>query len=106
MTTLVTIILAALQTVMDLMNATGFSDAAVTKVVTLLEEIVPLIVKEATDVIPFIKNIITDLRAKSSTLSSEQIAQLAAMDAACDAAFEEQAAKDGDPDPSAPATGA
>lgn len=87
MSALVTIVLAALQAVEALLTSTGIASSAVTTVINLLIQIIPLLEKEATTIIPYIKNIIAALQNNPQT-TADQLAQLATLDAQADQAFE------------------
>lgn len=65
--------------------------AAVAPVLTILEKVVPIVVKEAQDLTPIVKNIITTIRADPAT-TNEQLAKLAEQEAVLDAAFDAAAA--------------
>jgi hypothetical protein len=87
MSTLVTIILAALQAVEALLDETGFGSNSVNKVISLLIQIIPLVSEEASTVIPYIKNIIAALKNDPAT-TQDQLSQLDSLDQAADQAFE------------------
>jgi ethanolamine transporter EutH len=61
------------------------------KIVASLVAIIPLIVKEAQELVPIVKNIITALKADPST-TAEQVAVLDAMSKRLDQEFEDAAA--------------
>lgn len=59
-------------------------------IITTLAQLIPVVIKEATDLVTPIKNIIASLSSNpASTL--DQLAALAALDVQCDAAFEKAA---------------
>jgi hypothetical protein len=64
---------------------------AVASIITTLTQILPLVVQEVETVGPAIKNIIDALSANPAT-TAEELAQLQALDAQVDAAFESAAA--------------
>lgn len=75
--------------VSKLIPATGSS--AVTEAVNVLVQVVPLLVQEYQDVLPYVKNIIVTLKADPATTQA-QLDQLATLDAQVDAAFDAAAA--------------
>lgn len=83
MPVIITAILTLLQTIVPTLTSGG----QVATIINALIEIVPLVAKEFSDVLPMIKNIIAALQANAET-NAEQLAQLSALDAQCDAAFE------------------
>jgi hypothetical protein len=89
-----------------LLPAIGNDSALVAQVIVWLVNVLPALVKEATDILPEIKNIISIL-SQSSAITPDQITQLQALDAQCDAAFEAAAQAAGAPpdvsDPPLPA---
>ena len=66
--------------------------SSIQSVITSLQQIVTAGVQEVSDVAPMIKNIIGALKSNAA-ITADQMAQLEALDAATDAAFE-AAAKD------------
>lgn len=78
--------------------------SSIAKVIAALTQLIPLIVQEATDLLPEVKNIIAALSSNTAT-DADQLAQLAALDAQVDAAFDAAAAAAQAQD-AAPATGA
>ncbi len=56
-------------------------------IISMLETWVPVIIKEATDLIQPVKNIIAALQG-SASITADQLAALQALDAQCDAAFD------------------
>lgn len=65
--------------------------AAVAPILTILEKVVPVVVKEAQDLTPIVKNIITTLKADPATTGA-QLAALIEQEAVLDAAFDAAAA--------------
>lgn len=63
----------------------------VSAIINALIQIIPLLSKELTDVLPMIKNIIAALR-NNPAANAELLAQLADLDAQVDAAFDAAAA--------------
>lgn len=59
----------------------------VTSIISTLIQIIPVVVKEAQDLVQPIKNIIAALQTNAAT-TAEQLAQLQTLDAVVDAAFE------------------
>lgn len=66
--------------------------AAIEPVVKIITKIVPVIIQEAQDLMPVVKNIIATLKADAAT-TEEQLATLAELEAIIDAAFDQAAAK-------------
>jgi UDP-N-acetylmuramyl tripeptide synthase len=64
----------------------------ITKIIVALIQIVPILAEEATNLITPVKNIIAALQTKGP-LTPDQMAQLQALDAQCDAAFDAALAK-------------
>lgn len=89
---MVAIILTALQAIEALMGVTGLTSDAITKVINLLVQVIPLIEKEYEDVVPYIQNIIAVLKNDPATTAA-QLAQLSELDATADQAFEAAAVK-------------
>ena len=86
---------AIIAAVLQLLNEVGpllGSSASIAKAIAMLEEILPLVIKEAKDLLPMVKDAIATLSSANSQTTDEQIAQLAAMDAQVDAAFDAAAA--------------
>lgn len=94
MITAVTSILALISQVLPLLGVGGSAGAMITTIISTISSILPLVVSEISLVAPAIKNIINALSENPAT-TEEQLAQLKALDAQVDAAFEE-AAKDTD----------
>lgn len=80
-------VVTALLTVLQAIAPALGTSSSVTSVINALIQIIPLVAKEFTDVLPMIKNIISALQANAAT-NAEQLTQLAALDAQVDAAFE------------------
>lgn len=72
----------------------------ITSIIAALEQIVPLLTKEYQDIKPFVTNIINALRGNGQ-ITADQQAQLDALNAATDAAFEAAAADLNNPPPPA-----
>lgn len=66
------------------------SSATVATVIAMLQQIVPVVIKEVQDVTPFIKNIIAALK-DNTTITQEQWDELEALSAQVDAAFDAEA---------------
>lgn len=81
-----TIIATVLQTILSIIPQITDSKG-INKVVTMLLQIVPIIVKEAQDLLPMVQNIIAALSSKDG-VTAEQLAALKALDAQVDAAFD------------------
>ena len=86
MNAVVTAVLALLGAI-----APTLGTSSISSVINALIEIIPLVTKEFTDVLPEIKNIIAALKANDQT-NAEQLAQLATLDAQVDAQFDAAAA--------------
>ncbi len=71
------------------------SNVQVGSIITTLIQLIPTVIKEATDLIGPIKNIISALNSNVTT-TPEQLATLAALDAQCDTAFDTAVAADKD----------
>lgn len=99
-------IVALLAVIGQISSALGGTE--ITAVITTLSQIIPALVGEVEDVVPMIKNIIAALQSNTA-ITPEQQAQLAALDAQCDQAFEAAAvaaqAEDAAADKSAPPDG-
>lgn len=61
--------------------------SSITSVITALVQIVPALVTTVEDVVPMVKNIIAALQSNTA-VTADQLAQLQALDAQVDAAFE------------------
>lgn len=69
----------------------GTNAAMIEKIIAVLVDLYPIIVRSYHDLVPVVKNIITALRADPSTIP-EQIDALDAFEAKLDADYEESAA--------------
>lgn len=91
MNAILPLILAFIQDVLPLISG---SSAASSSVVQMLIRIVPIVVQEATDLLPQVQNVIRVLSTKDG-VTDEDMAALQALDQQCDDAFEAAvAAKD------------
>lgn len=84
MTAILPLILAFIQDVLPLISG---SSAATSSVVQMLIRIVPIVVQEATDLLPQIQNVIRVLSAKDG-VTDEDMDALRILDQTCDDAFE------------------
>ncbi len=84
---IVAIITTILQIIDEFLLPNLGSTSVAAKVITLLEQIIPVVIKEAQDLIPIIKNIIASLRG-SGVVTPEQLDQLDAAEAKLDADFD------------------
>lgn len=100
MSSLVTLLLTL---VGQLLPALG-AGAGIQTIVNALVAIVPALIQEATDMVPIVQNIIAALQANPATTQA-QMATLNALDAQCDAAFEDALAKSIASDPPGGNTG-
>ncbi len=82
------------QAVIVLINmiAPGATGSLIAKIIDALVTLVPIVVKEARDLAPMVKNIIAALRGNGE-VSTEQLDQLDAMESQIDAAFDASDAK-------------
>lgn len=80
-------VVTALLTVLQALAPALGTSSSITTIINALIEIIPLVAKEFSDVLPMIKNIISALQANATT-NAEQLATLAALDAQVDTAFE------------------
>ena len=87
MQALITTILALIEEFLPAITGGGAATTTIVKVVTALEQIVPLIIQEASDLAPMVQNIIAAVKG-SGVLTADQIAALEAQEAALDAAFD------------------
>ena len=82
---------AALTTLLALLGqlipAISGDASLIATIINALVQILPVIVKEIQDVAPFVKNIIAALKNDPNT-TADQLAQLQALDAQVDQAFE------------------
>lgn len=81
-------ILAILQAIVPSLT----SSSVVQQVINALIQIIPVLVKEAQDLVPMIKNIIVALSSNPAA-TADQLATLKALDQLTDSAFEAAAAK-------------
>jgi len=93
MTLVIQSVLAMISQFLPLLGSSS-TVSTIQSIINALKNLVPLIVDEVQLVTPAIKNIIAALSANPAT-TAEQLAQLKALDAQVDAAFDE-AAKDTD----------
>lgn len=97
LTTVVTAILALLQTI-----GPAIGKGAISSVIATLEQIIPALAQEYQDVLPAIKNIIAALSSNPAA-TGDQLASLAALDEQVDQAFEAVAtAAEAEDTPAAP----
>lgn len=86
---------AVLQTLLtliqNLLPQIGVNSKVVTTILTALIQLVPIVIQEASDILPAIKNIIAALSANPAA-TADQLKTLQALDAQVDAAFEAQVA--------------
>jgi hypothetical protein len=85
-----TIIATLLQMILSIIPQLTDSKG-VNKVVAMLLQVVPIVVKEAQDLLPMVQNIIAALSAKDG-VTPDQLAALKALDAQVDAAFDQAVA--------------
>ncbi len=88
MTGIVTAVLAILQAIAPSLS----TSATVQTVINALIQIIPVLVKEAQDLVPMVKNIIAALGSNPAS-TADQLATLKALDQLTDAAFEAAATK-------------
>lgn len=93
MTLVIQSVLAMISQFLPLLGSSS-AVSTIQSIINALKNLVPLIVDEVQLVTPAIKNIIAALSANPAT-TADQLAQLKALDAQVDAAFDE-AAKDTD----------
>lgn len=77
------------------------SSSVITKIITALETLVPIIASNAVNLLTPIQNIIADLQS-TGNLTQDQIDALDALETQCDAAFESAANAAGLPNPATP----
>ena len=85
MSSIATVIVNLLVQLMPLIGQ--MSGGAVSNIITMLENIIPIVVKEATDLLVPIQSIISDLRG-SGVLTPDQLAATEALSAKVDAEFD------------------
>lgn len=83
MSALIPVILSLLETILPAINSSG----TIAKIIATLVQIIPIVVKEVQDLVPMVKNIIAALKSTDG-ITEDQLAQLEALDAQCDADFE------------------
>lgn len=88
MTGIVTAVLAILQAIAPSLS----TSATVQTVINALIQIIPILVKEAQDLVPMVKNIIAALGSNPAS-TADQLATLKALDQLTDSAFEAAATK-------------
>ncbi len=88
MTSIVTGILAILQALVPSIT----TSATVQTIINSLIQIIPVLVKEAQDLVPMVKNIIAALSSNPAA-TADQLATLKALDQLTDSAFEAAAVK-------------
>jgi hypothetical protein len=91
MTATIALIVNVLTSLLPIIGSVAPTSAS--GIIALLEEIIPTVVKEATDLIAPIQNIIAALTG-SGAVTAAQVAQLQAQSAALDAALDAAAADD------------
>lgn len=101
MSAILTSILALLVDITGAVN----SASTVAKIIAVLVDLIPVIVKEVQDVAPAVRNIINALSSNPAT-TTDQIAELDALSAKVDAAFEDAAKAAEAEDAAADAAGA
>ncbi|SRR5260221_10435317 len=79
-------VIALLSVIAQIAPSLGAS-TQISAIIGALIEIIPALVKEVEDVVPIVKNIIDALRGNGA-ITPDQLAQLAALDAQVDQAFE------------------
>lgn len=99
MTGIVSAVLAILQAIVPSLS----TSATVQTVINALIQIIPVLVKEAQDLVPMVKNIIAALGSNPAS-TADQLATLKALDQLTDAAFEAAATKALAEDSAAPAS--
>jgi hypothetical protein len=85
MSAIANIIVALLTKLLPLLGT--MSGGAIGNIITLLEQVIPISVKEATDLVAPIQNIISELQG-SGVVTSDQLTALAALSAKIDAEFD------------------
>ena len=85
MSAIANIIVALLTQLLPLLGT--MSGGAIGNIITLLEQVIPIAVKEATDLVAPIQNIISELQG-SGVVTSDQLASLEALSAKIDAEFD------------------
>lgn len=90
MNAIVTLALTLLQTIAPQLG--GANAVLITRIIDGLIAIIPVLVKEYQDAVPFVKNVIVLLK-NHNQVTADQLTQLDAMEAQIDADFEAIAAK-------------
>ena len=91
MTAIASLVVSLLTQLLPLVGS--MAGGQVGSIITLLEQIIPVVVKEATDLVAPIQNIIAQLQG-SGVVTPDQITALAALNAKIDAEFDAAAAAD------------
>lgn len=79
-------IIALLTVIAQIAGALG-NASQIVSIIALLEQIIPVVIKEYLDVAPFVKNIIAALKGNTA-ITPDQLAQLDILDAQVDEEFE------------------
>lgn len=98
MTSIITLLLTLIG---QLLPAVGASSAGIQSIINAMVSIIPALIQEAMDMVPIVQNIIAALKNNPATTSA-QLVTLNALDAQCDAAFEDAMTKSAASDPAAP----
>jgi hypothetical protein len=98
MTSIITLLLTLIG---QLLPAVGAASPAIQSIINAMVSIVPALINEAVDMVPIVQNIIAALKNNPATTQA-QLVTLNALDAQCDAAFEDALAKSIASDPAAP----
>lgn len=93
MTALASAVVAMLIQLLPLISG---SSTTIASILNTLIQLIPLVVQEAEDLLPEIKNIIAALSANPAA-TTDQLATLQTLDAQVDSAFENAATAAGDP---------
>lgn len=96
----ITTLLALIEGLLPELPAMGGATAIIDKIIASLISVIPIIAQTAPSLIASVKGIIAALQS-SGPATPDQIAQLQALDAQCDAAFEAAANAAGLPAPGA-----
>lgn len=100
MTSIITLLLTLIG---QLLPAVGVGSTGITTIINALVAIVPALIQEAVDMVPIVQNIIAALKNNPATTAAEMVT-LNALDAQCDAAFEDAMAKSTASDPAVQTT--
>jgi hypothetical protein len=87
MTILITSLLTLIEQFLPLLGASSANVTLIDTIITALTNALPFVIQEAEALVPPIKNIIEALSANPATTAS-QLAQLQALDASVDTAFD------------------